>query len=233
MLGRHAVDVQLSRSLGLTMKEIEPILAVGGDLAEKKFMECCWCLWKADGIELVEPFIDAAFNILPEKSRSVLFQRMLTIVYVAQDSKSKRPQRSFPEIQQLIKTSDVVGTARKIIDPKNFEKISDGLKKLADAKSPQSIFKQAVSVLQLKDLLAKVGALVAKANLTFAKTVSKDTLPTETFANNTPSNEPPSEKAGLKKTPSKEARLKKTVSKKTPSKKKAKRSLKRRARTLS
>jgi hypothetical protein len=144
-----------------------------------------------------------------------------------------RLQQSFPEIQQLIKTSDLVGTARKIIDPKNFEKISDGLKKLADAKSPQSIFKQAVSDLQLKDLLAKVGALVAKANLTFAKTVSKDTLPTETFANNTPSNEPPSEKAGLKKTPSKEARLKKTVSKKTPSKKKAKRSLKRRARTLS
>ena len=45
---------------------------------------------KADGIELVEPFIEAAFNILPEKSRSVLFQRMLTIVYVAQDSESKR-----------------------------------------------------------------------------------------------------------------------------------------------
>jgi hypothetical protein len=35
---------------------------------------------------LVEPFIEAAFNILPEKSRSVLFERMLTIVYVAQDS---------------------------------------------------------------------------------------------------------------------------------------------------
>ena len=46
--------------------------------------------WKADGIELVEPFIDAAFNILPEKSRSVLFQRMVTIVYVAQDSESNR-----------------------------------------------------------------------------------------------------------------------------------------------
>ena len=68
------------------MKGIEPILAVGGDPAEKQFMECCWCLWKADGIELVEPFIDAAFNILPAKSRSVLFERMLTIVYVAQDS---------------------------------------------------------------------------------------------------------------------------------------------------
>jgi hypothetical protein len=90
MRGKHDVDVELNRSLGLTMKEIEPILAVGGDPGEKQFMECCWCLWKADGIELVEPFIDAAFNILPEKSRSVLFQRMLTIVYVAQDNETKR-----------------------------------------------------------------------------------------------------------------------------------------------
>jgi hypothetical protein len=30
--------------------------------------------------------IDAAFNKLPEKSRCVLFQRMLTIVYLAQDA---------------------------------------------------------------------------------------------------------------------------------------------------
>ena len=86
MPGRHAVDAELSRSVGLTMKEIAPILAVGGDPGEKQFMECCWCLWKADGVELVEAFIEAAYNILPEKSRSVLFQRMLTIVYVAQDS---------------------------------------------------------------------------------------------------------------------------------------------------
>jgi hypothetical protein len=86
MLEKLAVDIHLSRSLGLTTKEIEPILALGGNAAEKQFMECCWCLWKADGIELVEPFIDAAFNLLPEKSRSVLFQRMLAIVYVAQES---------------------------------------------------------------------------------------------------------------------------------------------------
>jgi hypothetical protein len=86
MLGDAAAYAELNQSLGLTRKEIEPILAAGGDLAEKQFMECCWCLWKADGIELVEPFIDAAFNILPEQSRSVLFQRMLTIVYLAQDS---------------------------------------------------------------------------------------------------------------------------------------------------
>ena len=99
MLVKNAVDAELSRSLGLTIKELEPILVVGGDPAEKQFMECCWCLWKADGIGLVEPFIDAAFNILPEKSRSVLFQRMLTIVYLAQDSETKppsnRPDRAF------------------------------------------------------------------------------------------------------------------------------------------
>src|ERR1035441_6527436 len=77
MFGKTSVDAELSRSLGLTMKGIEPILAVGGDPAEKQFMECCWCLWKAGGIELVEPFIEAAFNIVPAKSRSVLFQRML------------------------------------------------------------------------------------------------------------------------------------------------------------
>ena len=86
MFEKTAVDAELIRSLGLTIKEIEPILAVGGDQAEKQFMECCRCLWKADGIELVEPFIEAAFNVLPAKSRSVLFERMLTIVYVAQDS---------------------------------------------------------------------------------------------------------------------------------------------------
>jgi hypothetical protein len=46
MLGRPDVDVELKRSLGLTIKELRPLLAAGGDLAEKKFMECCWCLWK-------------------------------------------------------------------------------------------------------------------------------------------------------------------------------------------
>ncbi|MGZ4964832.1 MAG: hypothetical protein ACXWC8_19930 [Limisphaerales bacterium] len=149
------------------------------------------------------------------------------------DKAKGRLQQSFPEIQQLIKTSNVVEAARKIIGPTNIERISDGLKKLADAKLPQSIFKQFASDLQLKDLLAKAEALVAKANLTFAKTVSRDTLPTETFPNETPPNELPSKKAGLKKTPSKGTRLKKTVSKKTLSKKKTKRPLKRRVKTLS
>lgn len=114
MLGKSAVDAQLSRSLGLTMKEIEPILVVGGDLAEKQFMECCWCLWKADGIELVEPFIEAAFNILPAKSRSVLFERMLTIVYVAQDS----------ELHAKLQNTN--GKTRTVVElPENSEKKTD------------------------------------------------------------------------------------------------------------
>ena len=72
------------------------------------------------------------------------------------DKAKGRLQQSFPEIQQLIKTSNVVEAARKIIDP------------------AQSIFKQFASDIQLKDLLAKAEALVAKANLTVAKTVSRD-----------------------------------------------------------
>jgi hypothetical protein len=95
MLGLNEVDQELRRGLGLATKDVEPFLRAGGDAAEIKFMECCWCLWKANGAELVEPFVDAAFNALPEKSRSVLFQRMLTIVYVAQDS--ERLQRAADE----------------------------------------------------------------------------------------------------------------------------------------
>jgi hypothetical protein len=34
---------------------------------------------------MLEPFILAVFNKLPEKSRCVLFQRLLAIVYLAQD----------------------------------------------------------------------------------------------------------------------------------------------------
>jgi hypothetical protein len=48
-------------------------------------------LWKVDGVELMEPFILEAFNKLPEKSRCVLFKRMLTIVYLAQDGERPRP----------------------------------------------------------------------------------------------------------------------------------------------
>ena len=65
-----------------------------------------------------------------------------------------RLQQSFPEIQQLIKTSNAVEVARKIIDP------------------AQSIFKQFADDIQLKDLFAKAEALVANANLTFTKAVS-------------------------------------------------------------
>jgi hypothetical protein len=85
MLGKDAVDEELQRGFGLSIKEIEPVLRLGGDAAEMKFMECCRYLWQADGVELIEPFIEAVFNKLPEKSRCVLFQRMLTIVYLAQD----------------------------------------------------------------------------------------------------------------------------------------------------
>ena len=90
MLGKNAVEEELKRGLGLSMKQIEPLVKAGGDAAEMKFMECCRRLWKADGVELMEPFIEAAFNKLPEKSRCVLFQRMLTIVYLAQDGE-RRP----------------------------------------------------------------------------------------------------------------------------------------------
>ncbi len=85
MRGKNIVDDELKRGLGLSMTELEPLLIVGGDAAEMKFMECCRYLWQADGVELIEPFIEAVFNKLPEKSRCVLFQRMLTIVYLAQD----------------------------------------------------------------------------------------------------------------------------------------------------
>lgn len=125
-----------------------------------------------------------------------------------------RLQQSFPEIQQLIKTSNAVEVARKIIDP------------------AQSIFKQFADDIQLKDLFAKAEALVANADLTFTKAVSKDTPPTETFRDETSSNES-SKKAGVKKTRSKGTRLKKAVPKKTLSKKKKKRALKRRVKTLS
>jgi len=83
-------DAALQRDIGLSMKDLGPMLRQGGDPAELKFMECCRCLWKIDGIELVEPFIETFFNNLPEASRNVLFQRMVTIVYVAQDEETKR-----------------------------------------------------------------------------------------------------------------------------------------------
>jgi hypothetical protein len=94
MLGTDDVDEELQQGFGLSINELEPLLKAGGDAAEVKFMECCRYLWEAEGAELIEPFIDAAFNKLPEKSRSVLFQRMLTIVYVAQDAGGLPPPPS-------------------------------------------------------------------------------------------------------------------------------------------
>lgn len=88
-----------------------------------------------------------------------------------------RLQQSVPEIRQLIKKSDVVETARKISDPKNIERINNGLKKLADANLPQAIIKQAVIDFQLKDLFAKAESLVVKASAIFAKMFSKEGRP--------------------------------------------------------
>ena len=119
-----------------------------------------------------------------------------------------RLQQSVPEIQRFIKASNVVEAARKIIDP------------------AQSIFRQFADDIQLKELFAKAEALVANANLTFTKAVSKGAPPTETFRDETSSNES-SKKAEVKKTPSKGRRSKKAVPKKTLSKKSKKRSLKR------
>jgi hypothetical protein len=95
---KNLVDQKLKRDLSISLRELEPLLEAGGDRAEMKFMECCRALWKADGVELIEPFIEALFNKLPERSRSILFQRILTIVYLAQDGERppavKPPNRS-------------------------------------------------------------------------------------------------------------------------------------------
>jgi hypothetical protein len=88
--GIDLVDAELRRSLGLTTRQAKSIFRRGGDAAERKFMECCWRLWKINGSELIGPFIETAFDFLPEKSRRVLFERMLTIVYVAQDTAVSR-----------------------------------------------------------------------------------------------------------------------------------------------
>ena len=92
MLNRDDVDEELQRGFGLSIDGIEPLLRTGGDAAEMKFMECCRYLWQAEGTELIEPFIEAVFNTLPDKSRCVLFQRMLTIVYLAQDAEPTPPE---------------------------------------------------------------------------------------------------------------------------------------------
>ena len=144
-----------------------------------------------------------------------------------------RLQQSVPEIRQLIKTSDVVETARKIIDPKNIEKVRDELKKLADANLPCAVIKQAVIDFQLKDLIAKAEALVATANLTFSKMFSKETPSTEPPTHETSSNKTPPKKTRSKKAPPKETSVKKAVSKKTLSRKKTKRAFKRKVKTLS
>jgi hypothetical protein len=64
------------------LRELIPILKRGRDAAEKKYHGVLLVRVEGFGSELLETFIEAAFNILP----TVLFERMLTIVYVAQDS---------------------------------------------------------------------------------------------------------------------------------------------------
>jgi hypothetical protein len=131
------------------------------------------------------------------------------------DKAKGRLQQSFPEIQQLIKTSKVVEVARKIVDP------------------AQSIFKQFADDIQLKDLFVKAEALIAKSNLTVTKTISNDTPPTKTFPNETPAHELPSKKPSLRGAPSKGARPKKPLKKRTASKKRKKRPSKQRAKAPS
>jgi hypothetical protein len=131
-----------------------------------------------------------------------------------------RLQQAFPEIGQLIEKSELIETAKKVIDPKNIDRISDGLKKLADSKLPRAIIKQAVIDFQLRELFAKTEALVSKANRTLGKMVLKETLPTDAPANETCANEAPLKKARVIRTRSTETSVKKTVPKKTPSKRK-------------
>ena len=130
------------------------------------------------------------------------------------DKAKGRLQQPFPEIQHLIRTSNALDVARKIIDP------------------AQLLFRQFADDIQLKDLLAKAESLVANANLAFTKTVLKEPPPADTFRGETPSNEP-SGKAAARKTPSKGTRSKKAVPKKTLSKKKKKRAPKRKVKTRS
>ena len=111
-----------------------------------------------------------------------------------------RLQQSFPEIQQLIRTSNAVDVARKIIDP------------------AQSLFKQFADDIQLKDLLAKAEELFA-TNLGLPKAAPKAAPATQAFRDEPSSNES-SGRVAVKKTPSKGSRLKKAVPKKTLSKKK-------------
>lgn len=125
-----------------------------------------------------------------------------------------RLRQSFPEIQQLARTSGAVGVARQIIDP------------------ARSIFRQFADDIQLKDLLAKAEALVANADLAFTtKAVSKEPLPAQPLRGATSSSQS-SGKAGTRKTPSKRAPLKKAAAKKTSSKRKKTRASKRKAKRL-
>jgi hypothetical protein len=115
--------------------------------------------------------------------------------FVGRLEKAKgRLHQSVPEIRQRVRTSSAVDIA-------------------------QSIFRQFADDIQLKDLLAKAGALVANAERTFTKAGAKDAPPTAMFWDETPASES-SRSAVARKT--KAARLRKAAPKKTSSKKKKK-----------
>jgi len=117
-----------------------------------------------------------------------------------------RLQQSFPEIEQLIRTTNAIDVARKIVGP------------------ARSMFRQFADDIQLKDLLAKAEALVANTDRTFTKAASKDTPPVAMFRGE-PSSDESQKSAGAKKP----FRPKKAAPKKTVSKKKKKQAIKRRA----
>src|SRR4029079_16330281 len=110
-----------------------------------------------------------------------------------------RLQQSFPEIQQLIKTSNAVDRARKKIYP------------------AQSLFKQFADDIQLKDLLAKAEELFA-TNLGLPK--APKVAPTTQAFRDEPSSNEYSGRVAVRKTPSKRVRLKKAVPKTLSKKKK-------------
>jgi hypothetical protein len=120
-------------------------------------------------------------------------------------------QQSLLEIAQLLKNANVVEKAIKIIDPKNIESISDGLKKLVDAEFPRIMIKHAISDFQLNDIASTVKAFIEKADsaATSNEMSSKDTS---------------SKKVRAKKPLSKKISFNKKGSKKTPLKKKPRRS---------
>jgi len=47
MFDNDAVDAELKQSLGFSMTEVKQVIKAGGDLAEQRFMKCCWLTSKS------------------------------------------------------------------------------------------------------------------------------------------------------------------------------------------